>query len=908
MPIHLIKRATADMSLPPPSWGTFLLCAFMLCSGLRSYAQPGPTPPADTLETSAFGVAVRSFQDGIYDRAERELEAFVHLYPGSGRASEAILLQAQALIKQQKLLGSVSLLNTNLGRAGTLADQYLFWLGESYRLSTNYDSAAETFARLIREYPNSVRLLESSYGEAQARFKLKDYGKAAELLKSPNGVFRTAVRKRANDELATRGELLLAEALYEKGDYAVAEQQLLALPEKDLLPEFKWWRLYHLCQVQMASRRLEEALKQSTNLLAFATAAGKRTVQTESIFLQGKILELLDRPEDAAKAYALNDADSVPPEVRKKAVMKSIELSLTQQRLGDASKKMEGFLKQYPEDNSSDGVLLALGELRLRQAISGAESNVINNLVSSTNLLQQALATFDRLLKSNSKSPQAGKAQLERGWCLWLDGKIPESIGAFKAATEQLSFSADLAEARFKLGDALFRQGDLTNALATYQQVVKDFGSVPRVKNHFLDQALYQMLRTAIDLDDLSAASAALKTLLEDYPESSLSGSSTLLLGQKLARAGQPSQARGLLSEFTKKFPDSELRPQAELAFARSYFQEGQWQPAIERYSDWVSQFTNSALRPQAEADRAWAYFRSGDETNALPLFTNFLARFPTNELAPQAKYWLGDYYFRHGDFVSAERQYQDFFQNPNWPVTPLTYQARMMAARAAFAREAYRDAGKYLQELINILPPDSKGLIEIEAEASFRLGDAFTQGFLYDPVKPLDSRFGEALNAFSHVKDKFPASRWALLAWGRIGDCHFQLAVQDPARYEQARAAYETVLKSPLADVTVRNRAEYALGMVLEKLAQSREGPEGTSLYKSAFERYYNIVNSVEAADPFWLKEAGLAAARMKEEQKEWESAINIYIRLSTLLPPLRPAMEKKMDKAREQMRVEKG
>jgi hypothetical protein len=117
-------------------------------------------------------------------------------------------------------------------------------------------------------------------------------------------------------------------------------------------------------------------------------------------------------------------------------------------------------------------------------------------------------------------------------------------------------------------------------------------------------------------------------------------------------------------------------------------------------------------------------------------------------------------------------------------------------------------------------------------------------------------------------------------------------------------------VLKSSLADISVRNRAEYGLGMVLEKLAQSREGAEAAALHKAAFLQYYNIVNPAtsEVPDPFWVKEAGLAAARMKEEDKDWEGAINIYNRLATLLPPLRPTLEKKMDKAREQMRVEKG
>ncbi|HUR45306.1 MAG TPA: tetratricopeptide repeat protein, partial [Candidatus Saccharimonadales bacterium] len=626
------------------------LLAFALMP-LPSFAQTAQVS-TNTPENAAYLAAARAFQLKIYDNAETGLDAFLRAYPNSSRLAEAILLDAQAKIKQSKLKPAISLLTTNLPNAGLLSDQYRYWLGESYMQSSNYTSAAETFATLIRSHPESVRLLEASYGEALARFKLKEYTRVVELLQNPQGVFQISAHQRANDELVARGALLIVEALSAKGDYEAAEKSLLALDEKDLFPEAKWWRNYHLCRVRMARHHFQEALDNSTNLLASVGPAGKRKFQTESVFLQGEILELMDRPDEAIAVYSLNELETLPAEDRRQALVRIIDLGLSHRKLGDAASKIERFLKQYPEDKASDAVLLSLGELHLRQYASGVETNSTNTLVAAaTNTLQQALAELDLVLKNFPKSTLLGKAQLDRGWCFWLQEKIGESVAAFKAATDQLSFTEDLAVARFKLGDALFRQGDLTNALASYTSVVQDFSDVAAVRNRFLDQVLYQMLRVSLDLNDADSAATALKTLLDQYPASSLHDRSMLLVGQKLSRAGRESDARTILANFVSRFPENDLVPQVELALARTYVQQNQWDVAIGKYESWLTRFTNSALRGEAESDHAWANYKAGNETNALALYTNFVTQFPDHERAPLAQNWVADYYFRHGDY-----------------------------------------------------------------------------------------------------------------------------------------------------------------------------------------------------------------------------------------------------------------
>ena len=110
---------------------------------------PGVVLAQNAAELRAFDAAARAFQDAIYDRAEKEFGQFVGSFPESPRVPEAILFQAQSALKQQNLKGTVDLLTAHLAKAGTLTDQYHYWLAEAHLKSNNYQAAADSFARLI---------------------------------------------------------------------------------------------------------------------------------------------------------------------------------------------------------------------------------------------------------------------------------------------------------------------------------------------------------------------------------------------------------------------------------------------------------------------------------------------------------------------------------------------------------------------------------------------------------------------------------------------------------------------------------------------------------------------------------------------------------------------------------------
>lgn len=866
----------------------------------------------ETPESRAFKSAARAFQDGAYEVAERGFRQFVAAFPQSPLIHEAVLLQAQAAVKQTNLNTAILILNSHVAKAGLLTDQYRYWLAMAYLRGSNYTAAADSFALISRQFATSPLLLEAGHGEALARFRLREFDRVIALLQSPTGAFQQAAKARPNDELTSRGHLLLAEALAEQRQYRAAEAEAERLASENLAIEFRWDQQYLMYRIQMADQRLAEALATATNLVALAAGTSRPGLAADSVALQAGILQRMNRLDEAIQIYTNNLAEAVPADRQRLALLNVIELILAQNRVEEAGQMLETFLAQRPDDAASDVILLTSGELHLKLHLNGASSNATSAAVSpgvdpATNHLQLALAQFEKLRATSTNSLWQGKALLNIGWCYWLDQKIPDSATAFRSAAELLPFSEDQAVARFKLADALHQQGNPAGALSEYRALTNDFARLPRVRDTLFDQALFQIVRTSIDLGDEQSATNAMGLMLELYPESSLGQRSVWLVGQELIRIRRPADARRIFTDFVKKFPNRALQPKIELAIARTYFRENNWAQALGRYEDWLVRYPTNELRPRAEYNLAWANDKAGSASKAMQLFTNFVHRFPTNELAPQAQQWVAEELYRQGNYREALINFQTILENTNWPTTNLTYQARMMAGRSAYAAQLWKNADDHFSKLINDLSRSD----DLVAAAFFALGDT-RRNQDATPGAPLQ-RFIDARDAYAKIPQLHPTSALVPLAWGSIGDCCLQLASQDAKQYEMATNSYWRALTNALADISVRSQAEFGIARALELQAAGKPAEESANWLAGAFDHYYSIVigsnlRAQEEPDPFWVEKAGVAAARIKEEQKQWPTAIRIYERLQEVLPPLRPRLQDRINRAREQLRKEQN
>ncbi len=861
-----------------------------------------PRLHAADAEARAFNNAEEARQDGFHDRAEKLFADFIVNYPASPRVPQAWLKQSKAALQQKKFSAALQILSTNQAGAGRVADQFLFDLAAIHAESGQFEAAATNYALVISRHTNSPLRLDATLAEAHARFQLKQWPRTAALLQT--GLFQEAAASAPTSEAVVRGRLLLADTLLEQRDYPGAERVASAIPEDTLTARTKWERSYRLARAQWGARRLDDALVTTSNLFVVATATTDVALEAASSALQGQILEALDRPDEAIAAYARNQRPGMPVSRTREAVFKTVELLVAQGQLSNALARLQEFVVTRPNETGSDLALLAQAELRLKQhqlALTGT-----NNVAPGTDLLADVIFDCDKLLAQFTNSPFRSQARAVRGWALLAQGKFAESLLSFRAAAESLPWSEAQAVARFKAADLAFRSGDLTNAIADYRLVLTNYSMLPRVERELTPRARYQLLQAGLQARDRRAAGEALDAILREYPANSYAERSLLLFGQTVDELGDPAAARKEFARFTELFPESPLRPEVELAVARSFERERDWAGAIGKYDEWVQVFPTNTSLPRAEFLRATANFLAGHETNALTLFTNFVARFPLNPLAARAQNWIGDHHLRAGRYDDALRNYQLVFENTNWPVTAVSYQARLKAGRAALLQPRFESATNHLAALLN----DTNCPASILVQGYFAYGDAFK-------VRPWTNQldnFREARSVYAQVPRFFPDDPQVPRAWGEMALCHFQLGTADSMNYADALDFYGRALVAPNADAATRQQAQVGIGHVYRAqalLARDRSlAAEAGALSQAALTNYLEVIfptRAGEEPDPFWLKEATFSAAAICESQGEWEQALNLFTRLAERIPSLKEAAAKRIDSIQKQMQQQK-
>jgi len=883
-----------------------LILAGWLIAGCGSPAG-AEAPPRSSDERQDWDVAARFFQGTAYDLAEQGFLAFIQKHPGSDKLGEAVLLLVEARFRQGRHEEALAALHEHLDRAGGLADEYHFWMAESLLRLRRFDEAVGEYVRVWSVFPGSARALEAVVGQAFALQQAGQPRAAFDLLSQPDGAFMKLGAGREHEANVVRGYLILGETALACGQTAAGEALLERLPA-DLEPGWSAWRRgYLLARLRMALGKTNEALTTITNLIAeLSGKTNAAAVQTRAdvTALAAEALEQQKDHEEAMAMFESNLPQGVAALRRQEAAEQLARLAL-QSRAGAEPMvaRLHGILSRHPADPVVAPLRVALAELELRRYFGIPPQQ----RPGAVTLLQQARQHASAAL-TNATGIWFSRANFAIGWCAWESSGLEtredlrqEAAAAFEQAASGLPRSVEQAVARFKAGDSRYALKNYAAAARHYWLAATNYSEFPTVRQGFADHALYQIVRVSLALDDLEGASKAMGLVLEWYPRSYFGDRSLLWFGQALGAAGKPAEARRLFSEFLRKFPSSPLVPELGLAMARTWQQEGNWEAAAAEYERWMKAHAEHPSRGQAAYEQAWSMHRSGQDGLAFQQFTNFVVQFPRHALAPSAVHWVADHHYRRGRFDLAESEYQRIYQNTNWPVTDLTYHARMMAGRSAYRRTSYREARAYFTDLINTLGTNAPaGMLP---EAYFALGDTIRA--MADADRLLTS-LAEAIVAYSKIPQNHPESPLTPLAWGEIGNCHFQLGTADTKQYALAMAAYTNVLQSVQADVAARSQAEMGLAMSLERMAALPTATDRSALLTAALGHYLRIteggnLREGEVADRFWVERAGSAAAQLAEQLQRWDVAEALYRRLLDLAPPLAGKYQARWDRLRQ-------
>jgi TolA-binding protein len=869
-------------------------CALYLLIAL--YSLPGLF--AAESEDAAFQSAAQALRDKFYERAEDQFGAFLTNFPGSTNLSRAILFQAQARHLQKKHDAAIELLRAHLSKAGAVADQYVLTWADALSAKGDYAGAAEQYARILKEFPQSPLRLQAAYLQALSFYQQKNYDRAIELLAPAESDFKKLAATAPQDRFSFAGNLLLADVLLTSGKVAEARDVAAALQSSPDRPEWQWEKLDALARIELTGTNTQAALGFITNAAAVAQQAQRPRLQAQSLNLEAEFYRKAGQAANAVSSYEkIASMEALPIDQRRLAVLKTVEIQSSGGDYTNAIRRLEGYLSAMTNEPAADLLSLKAGELWMDLARSIIRAGQPNGatLAGITNAFVKARGHLNSIVNQFTNSTHLGRAHLHLGWSYWEEASLTreretfeQAENAFHNAAEKLGRSNEQALAVFKLGDVQLSLGATRQAITNYTRLLREFGDLPDVKRTVFDNAYAQLVRANIELGDLAAAENFLAELRANFPTGQATEEAIYHFGHALMSHGDVQKARGLFQEFLAAYPGSSLAPEVRFAEARTFGREGDFTAAIEKHEAWLQSYTNHSLRAEVEFQKGVLLDKAGQTTNAFSVFSNFVAKYPANPLAPAAQMWVADYFLAQEQLLRAEQNYQRIFQNTNWSSLPIAYQSRMMAARTAFRRQGYADARSYLTNLVN----DPKCPAELKPEAWFALGDIFMEEPITGSTNALHN-FVQAAAVFERIATQFPTNEIAFLATAKKGDCYFQMASHTNfvESYTVASNAYAAVLGSTANISTkVRNQAEFGLARVLERMADAKPEKDRLALRKSALNRYLNIVygraEGARTPDPFYMKLAGREAGRLSEELGEREAAIELYKRLSETVP----------------------
>ena len=383
----------------------------------------------------------------------------------------------------------------------------------------------------------------------------------------------------------------------------------------------------------------------------------------------------------------------------------SIELA---QRLFDnrdyanAAHEFRRFIASYPTSPRLPSALYQLGEaLFLGEQYSDAVDAYDDFLVRYPGRLEAdpALRRKAEALERLSEYARAGAAfreahdrfaagkhaarNLLAAGINFHKGKDLDAAGkAFGALVANFPQSGLAAEARYRWGLVLLDAGRQEEALGRFKTI-----SDPGAGSKWTPDALLEIGKTALAMNDVKEAEAAFGTLRRAYPRHAAAGASYLELAAWFEGRENWPKAAEIYGLARANLPQSEGRRQAVLGLAGAWLELGRTAEALALFTEFINVYADSPY-----LDRAWlglgrAHANLKQTREARNAFRRLRELFPESEAGIQAHAEMGDAWRAAGAPRRALRAYRAYAGQAEAP-------GAIESARLRIARTYEQDLG----------------------------------------------------------------------------------------------------------------------------------------------------------------------------------------------------------------------
>ena len=230
---------------------------------------------------------------------------------------------------------------------------------------------------------------------------------------------------------------------------------------------------------------------------------------------------------------------------------------------------------------------------------------------------------------------------------------------------------------------------------------------------------------------------------------------------------------------------------------------------------------------------------------------------------------------FARGDHAAAETILAQLVEKPDADASAL---AKFLAAQSA-ARSMSEAAADRALVWFNEL---AQGQSELRHRARFEQASLLLR----------QRKFTDALALQDSILASEPPDEVRHAARMERGDILFALGATEPGKLDEAAAAYAELASDEAVPADWRDQAACKRAAALARRGQAEKA---LALYREILDRPPS-----QGSDQFWFLKAGLEAARLLEEQKDWSAAVAIYDRMASASGAQREELEQRARKLR--------
>ncbi|HVP18017.1 MAG TPA: tetratricopeptide repeat protein [Spirochaetia bacterium] len=421
--------------------------------------------------------------------------------------------------------------------------------------------------------------------------------------------------------------------------------------------------------------------------------------------------------------------------------------------------------------------------------------------------LAAALRRLDSLQKQFPRGAYRGSGLRMRGDIHFDQKKYEEAIAEYQGSTAELPDGTERQAAWYSLGLADLMLGRKSQAAEAFAKagggLAKDVG----------EKAGFQRCLLLAGLGRNDEAIAALDELVRSFPEGPHAEEALKLLASILDSRGDHEKSLARWDSLVKSFPRSPAQPEYLYRRGTVRMRMGS-SAALDDFQRVLKSFPSSEFRDQSEYSVGYVYSRGGEYARALPWFESVAARAAGSEIADRSSLAIGVCLFDMGSFEKALMRLEELGarkSNAETHAIAVLYQGRTLYRMERLSEAAERLAAA--STLLDALEPRSVHSGEA-ADARYWLGWS-----LYRTGK-----LAEARDAFLSLASSYPADPRTTEAMYRAGICE-TLRGDDGAAVELLDAAHRA--EPSQAGDAWREQALYEKGWALARLGNRQESLE---------------------------------------------------------------------------------